>query len=146
MKLTTVNNLVLQFTNEEMSYVSNLYQIFNETTCSQYYLLYSHDPHILQAWLRTSFQGNIIPFEIIQKMEWSDNITLIEIGIRLLSREDITDYENVILVQRNVPKITAFLWVVATEFEDVADFFKQFIEFGLQHPESVGVATILPVL
>jgi len=145
-QLQRVNNPTLQFTNEEMSFVSHLNQLFNETTCSQYYLLYCHDAYILQSWLCNSFQGNILPFEIIRKMEWSDNIALMEIGLLLLSLEDLTCYENAMLVQRNTPKITAFLWVVATEFEDVAEFFEQFIAFGLQNPENVGVATILPVL
>ncbi len=140
------NNLILQFTNEEMSYVSYLNQLFNETSFSQFYLLFSQDTNILQTWFCAAFHGNIIPFEVIQKLEWSDNIAFTEIGLLLLSLENLTDYENATLVQRNVPKITAFLWIVATDLEDIAVCFQQFIAYGQQHPDSDGVATILPIL
>ncbi len=129
-----------------MEFVSHLNQIFNETSFSQFYLLFSQDTNILQTWLHATFQGKIVPFEVIQKLEWSDNIAFTEIGLLLLGLEDLTGYENALLVQRNVPKITAFLLVVSTELQDMADFFKGFIEHGLQHPDNVGVSNILPVI
>jgi len=114
-----IENITFQFTNEEMSYVNYLIQLAAETYGTHYYLLYSSDANTLRDWLHMSFQGNILPFEIIQKIQWSNNIVLTESGLMFLKMEGLTNYENALLVQNNVDKVASFLWVVCTDFIDV---------------------------
>jgi hypothetical protein len=135
-----------QFTNEESSFVSHLTQLAAETYGTHYYLLYSNDINTLRDWLYNCFQGNILPFEMIQKLQWSNNIALTESGIMFLSMEGLTYYENAVLVQNNIDKVASFLWVVTTDFTDVKVFFNEFLEFGRHHPDYAGVSNILPVL
>ncbi len=141
-----IENITFQFTNEEMSYVNYLIQLAAETYGTHYYLLYSSDANTLRDWLHMSFQGNILPFEIIQKIQWSNNIVLTESGLMFLKMEGLTNYENALLVQNNVDKVASFLWVVCTDFIDVEAFYNEFIMFGLNHPDYAGVSNILPVL
>ncbi len=141
-----IKSLTFQFTNEEMSYVNYLTQLITETHGKHYYLLYSNDAYTLRDWLYMCFQGNILPFEIIQKLQWSDNIVLTESGLLFLKMEGLTNYENALLVQNNVDKVASFLWVVCTDFIDVEVFYNDFITFGLNHPDYAGVSNILPVL
>ena len=76
-------------------------QIFFETSHSQYYLLFSNDVASLTGWMVNSFQGKILPIEIIKKMEWSDSIVLTEVGLHYLSLEDITRSRTILLLYLN---------------------------------------------
>ena len=65
-------------------------QMFNDTAHSQYYLLYSEEPDIVKMWFLFSCNGDIFPYDVIKKMEWSDSIALTEIGLIYLSHEDLS--------------------------------------------------------
>jgi len=67
----------------------------------QYYLLFSNDVESLTGWMVNSFQGKILPIEIIKKMEWSDSIVLTEVGLHYLSLEDITRSRTILLLYLN---------------------------------------------
>ena len=47
-------------------------------------------------------------------------------------------FEQSVLVQSNVGKMMAYLWVICNETIDNKVFLQRFIEFGLQHQDLVG--------
>ena len=52
-------------------------------------------------------------------------------------------FEQSVLVQSNVGKMMAYLWVICNETIDNKVFLQRFIEFGLQHQDLVGAETFL---
>ena len=55
-------------------------------------------------------------------------------------------YEQAVLVQSNIGKVMAYLWVICNEFIDNEQFFRRFIQFGVDHKDHVGVQNILPAI
>ena len=132
-KTSIGTNLELKFTHEEMAFVNWLGQIYDETSCSKYYLMYSQDVETLTSWVSASFKGEILNYEHIQKMEWSDNIFLNEVGLLYLSIEDLTSFEQAVLVQCNVSKVVAFMWALCNETVDTITFIDKLTAYGIEN-------------
>jgi hypothetical protein len=120
----------MEFTQEEQVLVKHLGLVFETTCCSKYYQLYGQDVETLTSWISASYQGRLIDYESIKKMEWSDTILLNDIGILYLSMEDLTCFEQAVLVQCNASKIMAFMWALCTERVDTFSFISKLIAFG----------------
>lgn len=64
--------------------------MFSYVSYSQYYKLFRGDVDTLKYWFSIQSQGSILPFELIKKLELVDMITLTEIGLQLLSFENLS--------------------------------------------------------
>ena len=120
--------------------------MFFETTYTQFSLLFSQDVETLRTWLLICFQGRILPFETIQKLDSIDNIVLTEVGFNFFSFENLSGHEQAVLLKSNVGKVVALLLTVFNDVNFAQDFFDSFVQFGLKNNELTGVGKLIPVL
>ena len=64
--------------------------MFNHTSYLQYFSLFSDDAETLAYFVGIYLDGKILPFDLIRKMELIDLIVVTEIGLKLLSLENLS--------------------------------------------------------
>lgn len=67
-------------------------QTFNDVTGSRWFTLFADDIETVKVWYPSLLQGAIFPFEAIQKINQINLLVLREIGLHLLSVEDLSRF------------------------------------------------------
>ena len=66
--------------------------MYNHTSFLQYFSLFSDDAETLAFFIEIYLDGKVLPYDLIRKMELIDLMVLTEIGLQLLSLDNLSRF------------------------------------------------------